>query len=159
MRGREEESVLASHSAHNSDGFTMETLLHPPPLSPHPPSAVVYLPRQTVCWQVGERQRHRYDDLPQCLLLLLTSPDSLIFDSWHVQLKDYWCASSMQTTGAVAVPWIVFFFFKAALRDFFIWSFGGRGTQHPTYHPLIKQFWQTATYFHIQQTQSTIMIP
>ena len=51
-------------------------------------------------------------------------------------------------------------FFKAALHDFFfIWSFGGRGTQHPTYCPFMKQFWQTATYFHIQQTQSTIMIP
>lgn len=45
----EGESVLASHSGHFSDGFTMEALLHPPP-----PSAGMPVPQQTACWQVSD---------------------------------------------------------------------------------------------------------
>lgn len=68
----EGESVLASHSDHHSDGFIMEAPLHPPPLSPRPPSAVVHLPRRTTCWQVGERltNRDRDDVLPCCCWFL-----------------------------------------------------------------------------------------
>lgn len=50
----EGESVLASHSGHFSDGFTMEAPLHPSPPYPTPPSAGIPLPRQTACWQVGD---------------------------------------------------------------------------------------------------------
>lgn len=50
----EGESVLASHSGHFSDGFTMEAPLHPSPPYPAPPSAGIPLPQQTACWQVGD---------------------------------------------------------------------------------------------------------
>lgn len=50
----EGESVLASHSGHYSDGFTMEASLHPAPPYPTPPSAVICLPQQTACWQVSD---------------------------------------------------------------------------------------------------------
>lgn len=46
--------MLASHSGHYSDGFTMEASLHPAPPYPTPPSAVISLPQQTACGQVSD---------------------------------------------------------------------------------------------------------
>lgn len=152
----EGESVLASHSDHHSDGFIMEALLHPPPLSPRPPSAVVHLPRRTTCWQVGERQtnRDRDDVLPWCcwcrlfnLWLLTCSAQRLPMHFYCVVHQD------LCFIGCVC------HFFKAALSDFYWVIWGQRNklkTQHLTYY---NTLWQTVAYFHMQQTQINIIIP
>lgn len=85
-RGRDGACALASHSGRHSDGLAVDTLQHPPPppLSPRSPSAVVHLPRPTACWQVRmQRQRCSVASPRWLVLLCLTSPDSLIFDSWR----------------------------------------------------------------------------
>lgn len=81
-----EESVLASSSGEHSDGFTVEALLHPPLCHRHP-TAVVQLPVPTIRWQVRDST-----SVAEMMFylgnIIITSPDPLIFDSWHGQLKD-----------------------------------------------------------------------
>lgn len=102
-RGREGDSVLASQSGHHSNGFTMETLLHPPPLCPRPSSAVVYLPRPTTCWQVGKETEMFYRDTWGCcffyvswlsnLWLLTRSAPRLLMCFHCVPHQDLWAIS------------------------------------------------------------------
>ena len=63
------------------------------------------------------------------LLLFLTSRDALIFDSWHVQLKDYWCISAVWSTRTCKwfqSLWVFFYVFKAAFwwqsYGFMLWG-------------------------------------